>query len=333
MQINRKFLGILLPILSELKEKMTCDFVVFGSAPLYLLGVLDFSKLENINDLDIAVGDDFIPSGETQEVLFHDDPRQRFYKIEIGGINIDIGPAWPGRERIYEKIFSSAFEVEGFRFASLNVVKEWKEIMVQEYGREKDQCYLEKIYEFQKYKAETIEIADAVAEDADEIIKLKNNVWVSAYTNHSYDISEKDIRSRESRNPERIAEMKELIKSGNDSAHIWIAKDKDEIIGMCAADKGEEKNKISALYILPSYQGVGIGTKLFEKALEWLGEEKLISLEVAKFNSSAAAFYSKFGFEVKEKADDYIFPTGKRMPLLRMEKIFNDMCLQRGICQ
>lgn len=321
MEINQRFLEIVSPILSELREKIGCDFVVFGSAPLYLLGVVDFDKTKGINDLDVAVGEDFVPSAEMREVLFHDDPAQKLYKIDIGGINIDIGPAWPSRERIYEKTFSSAFECGGFRFASLNVVKQWKEVMVREYGREKDKVYLEKIRQFQERQAKMIGISDAAAEDVENIIRLKNDVWVAAYSNREHGIGEADIRSRESRNPERVERMKELIKTGSASGHVWVAKDGGEVIGMCSADRGE-RNKLGALYVLPSYQGMGVGKSLIGKALEWLGEEKPVYLEVAEFNTGAIAFYIRFGFEVEGKADDHIFPTGKSMPLLWMVRYF-----------
>jgi ribosomal protein S18 acetylase RimI-like enzyme len=199
MQINRKFWRALSPALSELKQKINCDFVVFGSAPLYLWGVLPFEKAADLNDLDIAVGDDFVPPEEMQEVLFHDDPRQKLYKISIRGVNVDIGAAWPGREKIYEKIFNSAIEVDGFKFAGLDTV-----------------------------------------------------------------------------------------------------------------------------YILPSYQRMGVGCRLLEKAFAWLGEEKSISLEVVEYNAGAIAFYQRCGFEIAKKADSYIFPSGKQMPLLEMIKNFRE---------
>jgi ribosomal protein S18 acetylase RimI-like enzyme len=90
---------------------------------------------------------------------------------------------------------------------------------------------------------------------------------------------------------------------------------------MCSADRGEQ-NKLGALYILPSYQQMGIGSKLIGKALGWLGEEKPVYLEVVEYNTGAIGFYRKSGFEVEGKADDYVFPTGKSMPLLRMVKRF-----------
>ncbi len=310
-----------MPVLSELRKKIGCDFVVFGSAPLYLLGVVGYDKAAGINDLDVAVGEDFAPGEEMREVLFHDNPMQKLYKLDIGGIPVGIGPVWPGREKIYEKIFSNAFECGGFRFASLNVIRQWKEMMAREYGREKDKAYLEKIRQFQDRKAQTIEITDARADEAGEIIRLKNDVWVAAYVSREHGIGEADIRCRQSADSERIERMKELIRSGSVSGHVWVAKDGGEIIGMCSADRGEQ-NKLGALYVLPSYQKMGAGSRLIEEALGWLGEEKPVFLEVAEFNTGVIDFYRRFGFEVEGKADDHVLPTGKSIPLLRMVRYF-----------
>lgn len=324
MQINRKVWEALSPALSELKRKINCDFVVFGSASLYLWGVLPFEIAADLNDLDIAVGDDFVPFGEMREVLFHNDPRQKLYKISTQGINIDIGAAWPGREKIYEKIFNSAVEVEGFKFAGLDVVREWKEMMIEEYGREKDRNHLARIQEYQRRKKEEIKVSGAAVEDVENILKLKDEVWVAAYVNKDHSITAEDIRGREDKSPERLARMRTVVQCGDGLARVWIAKDGEEIVGMCSADKGEKMNILSALYVLPSYQRMGVGCRLLEKAFAWLGGEKPISLEVVEYNADAIVFYKRCGFEITGDADSYIFPGGKQMPLLEMIKYFRE---------
>lgn len=149
MEINRKFLKSIRPILKELKERLSCDFVVFGSAPLYLAGVLDFGGRKDLNDLDIVLRDEaFIPE-DAERVLFHNDPRQAIYKLKVKGVPVDMGAPWPGRKRIHKRIFKDPIIVEGFKFANLEVVRQWKELMVKEYDRDKDRTFLKKMKEYE----------------------------------------------------------------------------------------------------------------------------------------------------------------------------------------
>ena len=148
MQINQDFFNKIHPTLLGLKEVLGVDFVIFGSAPLYLIGVLDFQPETALNDIDIAVQNENDIPKDARVVLFHDDPNQKLYKLSINNVTIDIGYAWSGQEEYFKKIFINPIIVESFKFANLDICEEWKELMVKKYNREKDKYYLEKIREF-----------------------------------------------------------------------------------------------------------------------------------------------------------------------------------------
>ena len=82
-------------------------------------------------------------------MTFHKDPNQKFYKIKIDNIEVDMAALWPGQEHFFNKIHANPILIEGFKFANLEVVKEWKMEMVKKYNRLKDKEYLEKINSFQ----------------------------------------------------------------------------------------------------------------------------------------------------------------------------------------
>lgn len=146
MDINQNFYNYIKPYLIKLKNKIGNDFVVFGSAPLYLLGVVDFDGC--INDLDISLKNlDNVPK-EAVAVTFHKDKNQIFYKIIIDDIEVDMASLWPGCEYFFDKIHANPIIVDGFKFANLEVVEEWKKEMVKKYGRQKDKDYLIKIRKF-----------------------------------------------------------------------------------------------------------------------------------------------------------------------------------------
>lgn len=145
--INQEFFNYLKPYLKKLKEQIGADFVVFGSTPLYLLGVVEFNG--KINDLDVCLKDISKVPKDTRKVTFQGQELQNFYKLKIDDMDVDIGGIWPGYEDFFDKIFTNPVVVDGFKFANLEVVKAFKEKMYQEYKREKDKKYLEKIKQYQ----------------------------------------------------------------------------------------------------------------------------------------------------------------------------------------
>lgn len=148
MKINENFFNSIKPALVQLREKIGDDFVIFGSAPLYLLGVVDFNCA--INDLDIAVRDKSKIPKDAQKVFFQKNPDQDLYKIKINGLYIDIGSCWKGQEDYFYKLFENPIIVEGFNFVNLDILEEWKEITAKKYHREKDLMYLKKIKEYKQ---------------------------------------------------------------------------------------------------------------------------------------------------------------------------------------
>ncbi|UCZ55252.1 GNAT family N-acetyltransferase [Bacillus shivajii] len=79
----------------------------------------------------------------------------------------------------------------------------------------------------------------------------------------------------------------------------------DKLVGYIALFGGEvNRNRHSAyivMGILKSYQGRGIGTKLFEKAHQWAEQHGIhrFELTVMKHNEHAVHLYKKQGFEIE----------------------------------
>lgn len=148
MGINQDFFNYLKPYLIKLQAKIGADFVVFGSAPLYFLGVVEFNN--KLNDLDISVKDISVVPDYAEKVTFQKDQNQVFYKIIIDDMTIDIASLWPGGDDFFNKIHSNPIVIDSFKFANLDIVEDWKKEMVKKYNRQKDREYLEKIKEFRK---------------------------------------------------------------------------------------------------------------------------------------------------------------------------------------
>lgn len=150
IQINKDFFSVIEPILIKLKNKLGRKFIIFGSAPLYLLGVVEFNGNKGINDLDVVVEDASVIPKEAKQVTFQKDANQKLYKLRIDNINIDIGYCWPGQEKFFYKLFKNPIIVNGFSFANLEIMEKWKILMVRKYNREKDKNYLVAIASYKK---------------------------------------------------------------------------------------------------------------------------------------------------------------------------------------
>ena len=83
-------------------------------------------------------------------------------------------------------------------------------------------------------------------------------------------------------------------------AHRWpentiIAELDGRIVGFSCYGKNE--NEIFALYLLKEAQGLGIGRKLMDAAIEKLDSAGPVFLWVLKGNSRAIGFYEHYGFQ------------------------------------
>ena len=145
----------------------------------------------------------------------------------------------------------------------------------------------------------TVRIHDAKPSDADEIRQVQQPTWLATYPNAELGITKEDIEARfHTRSEEAIKRRHTQQQKINSDplVHLWVAKEAERIVGFCLAKKEGPQNRIQAIYVLPEYQGTGIGKLLLQTALDWLGIQQEIVLNVASYNHQAITFYKKFGF-------------------------------------
>ena len=86
---------------------------------------------------------------------------------------------------------------------------------------------------------------------------------------------------------------------------IIVLDDRD--IGVIATEKREDEIILSSLYILPEYQGQGIGTRLIKELLAQAFRDDLpVGLRVLKVNP-AKRLYERLGFVVVEEIDTHYY--------------------------
>lgn len=165
-----------------------------------------------------------------------------------------------------------------------------------------------------------IKIVQASVNDMQAIREVQKLTWFDTYPNEKLGITREDIEAKFAIEDPIETEKRKKMYS-DPTIGVWIAKDGERVVGFCFAGKRESGNRIGAIYLLPSYQGQGVGGNLIEQALSWLGEAEDIYVNVASYNEQAMEFYKKHGF-VKtgnhpnsEVAD---FPSGKSIPETEM---------------
>lgn len=88
----------------------------------------------------------------------------------------------------------------------------------------------------------------------------------------------------------------------------WVAEMDGKVVGFIAL----MGNEVGAIFLQPSFHGMGIGKALMDKARDLHG---VLEVEVFKDNTLGRNFYSKYGFKfLEEKFHD---PTGQQVFRLR----------------
>lgn len=169
-----------------------------------------------------------------------------------------------------------------------------------------------------------VKIRSSVPADVYQIRKVQRETWLRTYPNKKEGITLEDIEKK-FKNDNTPAGKKKLEKGKqrykNKNIHIWVAEDQAKIVGYCAAAKEKNNNRIGSIYLLPDYQGQGLGGLLIKQAFDWLGQDKDILLNVARYNQGTIGFYKRFGFtktgkNVSDSAAQ--LPSGKSIPEVEM---------------
>lgn len=162
-------------------------------------------------------------------------------------------------------------------------------------------------------------IEDARPEDVEATRTIVRDAWLRIYPNQEHGITLEDLQGIDWFT-EMDRRRQEIIKSKD--KHTWVLRDdKGVVVGFCKATKIDEIGEIDAMYVVPELEGKGFGKKLIQKAIEWLGIDVNIRLEVVSYNTHAIGFYKKMGFQETTnplKSRQTQLPSGKEIPRIEM---------------
>jgi RimJ/RimL family protein N-acetyltransferase len=140
-----------------------------------------------------------------------------------------------------------------------------------------------------------IKIIPATADNAEQINELMYLSSGEVYK--ALSVSNIDIESKFSSrlSNENVEKTRTLINSLSSNEKYIVATADDIVIGICYAEKERSKNILHALYVLPEFQGKGVGKLLWNSIKEWV-YDKDVYLDVIDKNANAIKFYESLGF-------------------------------------
>lgn len=143
-----------------------------------------------------------------------------------------------------------------------------------------------------------IQITPAEVRDVHDIQDVFYKTWLTTYPNKQYGISEEDIEDRfkDRYAEERLAKRRGDLEKASVDRKIFVARDGSRVVGLCRVEKHPEHNQLSAMYVLPEYQGKGLGYKLWQEAKKFLDPKNKTIVHVVTYNQPAIDFYTRLGF-------------------------------------
>ncbi len=143
-----------------------------------------------------------------------------------------------------------------------------------------------------------IRIDLAHPEDARKAQLVFYLTWLDTYPNVEYGITREAIKNRFANRLtwEGVAKFAAKIAEPEPNTLFLLARKGEKIIGACRLLKDEEKNQLSAIYVLPEFQRLGVGYRFWQEAKDFFDAGKDIIVQVAVYNVKAINFYKKLGF-------------------------------------
>jgi len=168
-----------------------------------------------------------------------------------------------------------------------------------------------------------IEIAPATPEDARGMAEVFYKTWLDTYPNEEAGITIDDIEDRykDTFTEESLRKSRERTANLREGENLILAKEGEKVVGVCRAIKHADKNQIQAIYVLPEYQGRGVGSLLWEEAQKSFDPDKDTIVQVATYNIKAIGFYEKLGFEdtgKRWKDEKFKMKSGAMIPEMEM---------------
>ncbi len=147
--------------------------------------------------------------------------------------------------------------------------------------------------------------------------------WLATYPNERVGITLDDIEHsyKDSSAPERISSLQKRIANTPGNQKRLVAKINGKVVGTATLVITEEVNDLQTIYVLPEFQGKGVGKALWNKIKTFSDPKKDFIVKVADYNDQAINFYKKIGFIDTGKRwldEQFRLKSGTKLPEMEM---------------
>jgi ribosomal protein S18 acetylase RimI-like enzyme len=164
----------------------------------------------------------------------------------------------------------------------------------------------------------------AVPNDTEAIVEIFYRGWLYAYPNEKVGVTVDDIehRFKDRFAEDRLSKRRQFYSVNPRGGCVaLVALINSEIVGVCRIAQEEKKNQIYAIYVLPDYQGRGVGKALWMESLKYFDMSKDTYVELADYNDQARKFYERLGFVDTGRRwtdEKFVFESGSSIPEMEM---------------
>jgi ribosomal protein S18 acetylase RimI-like enzyme len=135
-------------------------------------------------------------------------------------------------------------------------------------------------------------------EDGLELTRLYHLTWLDTYPNEKAGITRDDIEQsyKDHYTEENQAKMRARLGNIAKNEKYLVAEKDGKIVGTARMMLRDGFNQLQTIYVLPDYQGQGIGQMLWDEVKKFAKPEGKTVVHVAVYNDKAISFYKKQGF-------------------------------------
>jgi len=169
-------------------------------------------------------------------------------------------------------------------------------------------------------------IRKATIDDIPAVRQLLYDTWLATYVNDELGVTQEVLKEwmKDLSDPAKIKAIRKKMNNFSPHDIYVVAFVDDELAGMCKLVRHGEGHELKAIYVLPKYQKMGIGMKLWQEVSAQSPDDvRHVIVHVVSYNQPAINFYQRLGFVQRGGVfyqDRYIMPNGVKLPLLEMVK-------------